>query len=465
MFVDSVKQVGKVRDSYVLGNGKRLIVTTNRLSAFDKVLHHVPYKGQVLNQLSAWWFAQTRDIIPNHLISVPEPTMSLVHDVKPLPIEVIVRGYITGVTSTALWQRYAMGERTIYGYTFPEGLRKNQKLPTSIITPTTKGGPTGHDERLTCEEVVSKGFLDAATWQTVQQAALALFARGQQVAERAGLLLVDTKYEFGIAADGQVMLIDEVHTPDSSRFWKADSYADRVGAGLEPENCDKEFIRLAYVERGYNGEGEAPILPDAVWEEASRRYIRIYEQLTGEVFVPSPNAHKPEMAPALVKKEGGPLAVIIAGSKADEGHFGQIVQSLQHFGIASVVRIASAHKTAEHALEILKHYEADGRPKVYITVAGRSNALSGFIDGYVRSPVIACPPPSDMFGGADIYSSLRMPSGISPALVLDPQNAAFLAARIFALFSPDLADKVKAFQQKQRDTIVAADETYANQQR
>ena len=278
------KQTGKVREWYDLLDGKRLIVTTDRLSAFDRILAKVPYKGQVLNQLSAWLFEQTKDIIANHLISVPDPNVSIVTTVQPLSIEVIVRGYITGVTSTALWYRYSIGERNIYGYDFPEGLKKNQALPKPIITPTTKGGETGHDERLTCAEVTEKGLLDEKTWNQVQAAALAIFKRGQEVANKAGLILVDTKYEFGIALDGSVMLIDEVHTPDSSRYWKANTYQEKFNAGEEPENFDKEFVRIAYAEKGYRGDGEIPAMPNELWAAASERYITIYEMLTGKTF-------------------------------------------------------------------------------------------------------------------------------------------------------------------------------------
>jgi phosphoribosylaminoimidazole-succinocarboxamide synthase len=205
---------------------------------------------------------------------------------KPLPVEVIVRGYITGVTSTALWYRYSLGERDIYGYQFPDGLQKNVILPEPIITPTTKGGVTGHDERLTCAEVVEKGFLDAKTWVQVQTAALSIFKRGQEVALAAGLILVDTKYEFGCAPDGNVVLIDEVHTPDSSRFWKADTYPERFSAGEDPDNFDKEFVRIAYADKGYRGDGGIPSMPDELWVSASERYIRIYEMLTGRTFEP-----------------------------------------------------------------------------------------------------------------------------------------------------------------------------------
>lgn len=278
------RQSGKVRDWYELPNGERLIVTTDRLSAFDIVLARVPYKGQVLNQLSAWWFEQTKDLIPNHLISIPDPNAAIVRVANPLMVEVIVRGYITGVTSTALWYRYSLSEREIYGYTFPDGLQKNATLSEPIITPTTKGGATGHDERLTCAEVVEKGLLDAKTWKQVQTAALAIFKRGQEVARKAGLILVDTKYEFGLASDGSVILIDEVHTPDSSRFWKADTYEARFAAGEDPENFDKEFVRLEYAKQGYRGDGTPPVMPAELWAAASERYITIYELLTGKKF-------------------------------------------------------------------------------------------------------------------------------------------------------------------------------------
>ncbi len=282
------KRSGKVRDIYPLAAGdeaRLLLVTTDRLSAFDRILAAVPYKGQVLNQLAAWWFAQTQSIIPNTLLSVPDPNAAVMRQAKPFPVEVVVRGYITGVTSTALWYRYSLGEREIYGYRFPDGLQKNAALPEPIITPTTKGEGGAHDERLTCAEVVEKGYLDSATWDQVMAAALAVFKLGQQVAQQAGLILVDTKYEFGRTADGQVALIDEVHTPDSSRFWKAGSYTERFQAGEEPENFDKEFVRLEYARQGYRGDGEPPEMPADLWAAASQRYISIYEMLTGVSFV------------------------------------------------------------------------------------------------------------------------------------------------------------------------------------
>jgi phosphoribosylaminoimidazole-succinocarboxamide synthase len=280
------KSVGKVRESYPLANNNRLIITTDRFSAFDRVLAAVPYKGQVLNQLAAWWFQQTADIISNHVIELPDPNALIAIETGPLPIEVIVRGYISGVTSTALWYRYQQGERNIYGYQFPEGLQKNQLLPEPIITPTTKGGATGHDERLTCAEVIEKKLLDVETWEYLQEIAIKLFKRGQLLAQRAGLLLVDTKYEFGRTKDGKILLIDEVHTPDSSRYWRVENYQQCFAQGIEPENFDKEFIRLAYVAQGYRGEGVPPEMSDNLWVTLSQRFIKIYEMLTGEKFIP-----------------------------------------------------------------------------------------------------------------------------------------------------------------------------------
>lgn len=278
------KRAGKVRDAYPLSDEKILFVTTDRLSAFDRILACVPYKGQVLNQLAAWWFEQTRDIIQNHALFIPDPNVLIARMAVPFRVEVVVRGYITGVTTTALWYRYNLGEREIYGYRFPDGLRKNQALPQPIVTPTTKGDAGAHDERLTSAQVVSENYLDAPTWYRVVDAALDLFQRGQQIAERAGLILVDTKYEFGRALDGTILLIDEIHTPDSSRFWKAASYKTRFENGDEPENFDKEFVRLAYAQKNYRGDGEPPNMPDDLWIQASERYITIYEMLTGKGF-------------------------------------------------------------------------------------------------------------------------------------------------------------------------------------
>jgi phosphoribosylaminoimidazole-succinocarboxamide synthase len=290
---------GKVRDIFMLDDDRRLIVTTDRLSAFDRILTAIPFKGQVLNQLSAFWFEKTVDIVRNHVIEVPDPNVSLVHECETLPVEVVVRGYITGVTTTALWYRYSLGERHIYGYDFPEGMRKNQELPDPIITPTTKGREGEHDERITCSEAVDRGLVDAELWSQVEAAALALFRRGQEIARQGGLILVDTKYEFGLGQDGKLMLIDEVHTPDSSRFWLADGYEERVAQGKEPENFDKEFLRLWYADRGYRGDGDPPKATRELVVQVSERYMALFEKLTGQPFQPAAYPAQPRIVEAL----------------------------------------------------------------------------------------------------------------------------------------------------------------------
>jgi len=286
---------GKVRDAYPLPGGQRLLITTDRLSAFDRILGTVPCKGQVLNQLSAFWFQETETIIANHLLQVPDPNAAVVTACEVFPVEVVVRGYFTGVTKTALWYRYEQGERVIYGHRLPEGLRKNEPLPAPLITPTTKGGPTGHDERLTPQQVVDEGWLDRETWDQVQEAALALFHFGQERAQQAGLLLVDTKYEFGQGPDGTIRLVDEVHTPDSSRFWLAATYEERLAQGEEPENLDKEFVRLRYAWQGYRGDGPPPPLSADLAAALSARYIQVYERLTGQEFRPADYPAEPRI--------------------------------------------------------------------------------------------------------------------------------------------------------------------------
>jgi phosphoribosylaminoimidazole-succinocarboxamide synthase len=277
---------GKVRISYAYGEGRRLFVTTDRLSAFDRVIAGVPYKGQVLNQLSAWWFERTTDVVANHVVAVPDPNVLVARAAKPMPVEVIVRGYITGVTSTSLWRQYADGARTIYGYHFPEGLLKNTELSSSIVTPTTKAEHGGHDEPLSPDDVTRKGLVSHPLWRKAQDAAVELFARGQEIARSAGLILADTKYEFGTTPSGELLLIDEVHTPDSSRYWVAATYEERLRAGDEPESLDKEVVRRALIDAGYDGNGTPPMLDDAVWEATSQRYIDAYERLTGLKFQP-----------------------------------------------------------------------------------------------------------------------------------------------------------------------------------
>lgn len=279
---------GKVRDFFMLPDGRRrVLITTDRLSAFDHNVGLVPYKGQVLNQLSTWWFGKTQDIVPNHFLASPDPNITIARETQAILLEVVVRGYITGTTSTSLWTRYEAGEREIYGIRFPDGLHKNEPLHETIITPTTKTRD-GHDERLTNVEVVERGFATAEVWKKIQATALALFERGQETAAAAGLILVDTKYEFGLMPNsGDLVLIDEIHTPDSSRFWDAHTYPLRLEMGVEPDNFDKELVRLWYVSRHYRGEGTPPPMSEALIVATSERYQAVYERLTGTPFEPA----------------------------------------------------------------------------------------------------------------------------------------------------------------------------------
>lgn len=277
---------GKVRESWRLAGGHRLLVTTDRISAFDRVIGTVEHKGQVLNQLAAWWFSRTADIVANHVISVPDPNALVAVDATPLPVEVVVRGRLTGSTSTSLLPRYEAGERVLYGHRLPEGLTAHGALPEPMITPTTKETGGAHDQPVTIDEVVARGLVEPGLWTQVQKAAIDLFARGTEIAADAGFVLADTKYEFGLGPDGELLLIDEVHTPDSSRFWAVDSMDDRIRAGLAPESYDKEPVRLALKAAGYSGSGPVPHLPEAVLADTSARYVELYERLTGLAFEP-----------------------------------------------------------------------------------------------------------------------------------------------------------------------------------
>ncbi|MBN1258680.1 phosphoribosylaminoimidazolesuccinocarboxamide synthase [Candidatus Peregrinibacteria bacterium] len=274
---------GKVRDTYE-HKGQRIIVTTDRQSAFDRILAAVPFKGAVLNLFSAFWFEQTKDICPNHIIAVPDPNVSIVKNLKMLPVEMVVRGYITGTTDTSAWVNYQKGMRTFCGVELPEGLKKNQKFDKPIITPTTKP-ETGHDEMISREEIIKRGLVPEATYKKMEECTLKVFARGQQLAAEKGFILVDTKYEFGLDDDGNVVLADEVNTPDSSRYWIAATYEERFARNEEPQNFDKEFLRLWFREHcdPYN-DPELPPAPDDLVEELSYRYIDIYEKLTGKAF-------------------------------------------------------------------------------------------------------------------------------------------------------------------------------------
>lgn len=277
---------GKVRDAYNLPDGRRVMIATDRQSAFDVVLASVPLKGQVLTQTAKFWFEQTEDICPNHVISFPDPNVTVAKRLDMLPIEIVVRDYLTGSTDTSVWKMYEAGKRTVYGHSVPDGLRKNDKLPATIITPTTKAEVGGHDAPITADEIISSGIMSAERWDELSRISLALFARGREVAAKHDLILVDTKYEFGVDETGAFILADEAHTPDSSRYWKAGSYESRHAAGEEPESLDKEFLRLWISQRCDPYTEPVPEIPGPTLIEFSSRYVTLYETVTGLPFSP-----------------------------------------------------------------------------------------------------------------------------------------------------------------------------------
>jgi len=275
---------GKVRDNYDLPDGRRILVASDRLSAFDIILTALPFKGEVLTQTARFWFDATRDICANHVIEYPDPNVLVCRRLKIMPVEIVVRDYLAGTTSTSIWSMYKAGQRTMYGVTLPDGMRENQKLDASIITPTTKAMDGAHDAPLTPDEIVARGLLTAAQWQETTRLALALFARGREIAARHGLILVDTKYEFGFDEAGNIVLADEIHTPDSSRYWFAGSYPQRFESGQRPQSFDKDFVRTWVTARCDPYKDPIPTIPDSVILDAARVYIQAYEMITGRSF-------------------------------------------------------------------------------------------------------------------------------------------------------------------------------------
>ena len=280
------KYEGKVRDNYSTRDGRRYIVVTDRISAFDRVLGTIPYKGQLLTKMAAFWFDKTKHLARNHMLSVPDPNVMECIECRPLPVEMVVRAYITGVTSTSVWTHYRDGKREFCGHTLPDGLKKNDKLPHPILTPSTKAEKGGHDISASRAEILAITKMPDEQFDAAAQIAMSLFEAGRAHAAARGLILVDTKYEFGISPDGAVMVIDEIHTPDSSRYWFTESYRERHARGEEPESFDKEYLRRWLAGEGYVGEGPVPKIPDEIRVEAARRYVEAYERITGITFEP-----------------------------------------------------------------------------------------------------------------------------------------------------------------------------------
>ncbi|HEV8245543.1 MAG TPA: phosphoribosylaminoimidazolesuccinocarboxamide synthase [Polyangiaceae bacterium] len=281
------KYEGKVRDNYSLGDGRRIIITTDRISAFDRVLGTLPLKGQVLNFAAAWWFEKTRHIASNHVLAVPDPNVLLARECQLLPVEMVVRAYLTGTTSTSIWVHYAGGARDFCGHRLPDGMRKHQRLPEPLLTPSTKAEKGSHDVSASRAEILQSAAMPAADFDRAAELAMALFAEGQRLCAARGLILVDTKYEFGKTPEGEIVVIDEIHTPDSSRFWYEKSYEERFAAGQDPESFDKEYVRRYLAELGFRGDGPIPPIPDEVKIEAVRRYVEAVERITGETFRPN----------------------------------------------------------------------------------------------------------------------------------------------------------------------------------
>ena len=277
---------GKVRDSYVSGD-RRILIASDRISCFDVVVGTIPFKGQVLNQLAAFWFEKTRDLAPNHVIAVPDPMVTVARECTPVPIEFVFRAYLTGSSSTSIWKAYAAGERLYCGHRLPDGMKKHQRLQAPLLTPTTKAEKGEHDELISRDELVARGAISAERYDAAERFLARLFAAGQSWATTRGLILVDTKYELGLDASGNFVVIDEIHTPDSSRYWYTDGYAEAFAKGEDPKSLDKEYVRRWLQERGYHGDGAPPTLPDDVRCEAARRYIETYERITGRAFEPA----------------------------------------------------------------------------------------------------------------------------------------------------------------------------------
>ena len=441
---------GKVRDIYELNSEKDqlCVMHSNRLSAFDRHICDVPKKGTILNLLSKYWFNKTRHIVPNHLLHADENGM-VVKKCTPFAVEVVVRGYITGNTKTSLWTHYNNGAREYSGIKFPDGLRKHQKIDT-VITPTTKGEV---DEPISAEDIVARKLMTQDEWDYVSRVALELFKYGQEHAEERGFLLVDTKYEFGKDSHGNILLIDELHTCDSSRFWVANSYKERMIMNQEPEKLDKDCIR-DYIKADdsldpYQKDDESQIQfqfprknnPDVEAEDlaqiyhVSKTYEKFYNQMTqSKLHSSSDGMVTSEELYNTYLEDYEPTAVIVAGSVSDKEHVQKLENAMKNQGVATVSYYSSAHKNTEHVLSIIHKHDSKPKKVVWVTVAGRSNALSGVVAANSRNPVIGCPPFKDKMDMAtNINSTLQCPSKVPVMTILEPGNVAISIRRIFNL--------------------------------
>ena len=421
---------GKVRDSLRVDDQSRLLVVSDRLSAFDRVLKTpIPMKGEVLSRLSNWWFERTADIVPNHVLRVVDPIATQVREVKPILIEMVVRGYLTG----SMGRAYAAGARSFCGAEVPDGLTPNARFPEPLVTPTTK---EKNDRPITPDEIVSEGWTTAERFEQMRAIALRLFERGTQVLAEKGLILVDTKYEFGLLGD-DLILIDEIHTPDSSRMWAQTAY-ERDPLAVEAH--DKEYVR-AWL-RDHRRDGEYPAeLPEDVVRETTRRYVDIFEQVTGqrlEIGTEDPRTRLARHLHAAGLIRDGFVAIVM-GSPADIEHANKMKAVIESHGIYADLRVCSAHKNGEDLPGLLAEYNEAVEPGAIIAVAGLSNGLGGALAANSCLPVISCPPFKDgMDMLLNLNSSLMMPSAVPNMTVVRPKEAA--AAALRALNLPRLKD-------------------------
>lgn len=429
----SLVKHGKVRDIYNVNNEIILFAHSDRLSSFDRHICDVPGKGNILNLLSSWWMRQTRHIIDNHIISKFD-NLLVARRCEVIPIEVIVRGYMTGSTETSLWTHYSKGVRDYCGVNFRDGYVKNQVLDAPVVTPTTKGDK---DELISSTDIISRCILNESQWRYVHDIALRLFEYGQRVSDRNGLILVDTKYEFGIDTRGKIILIDELHTCDSSRYWVKSSYQQLFDTKKEPQKLDKDAIR-DYVKSVCDPYtvSSIPEIPNDRVSSVLNCYVNCYKQLTGnglEIMAYQGNAfdvtHEFNRYIRFGHKN---LVFIISGSTSDSEFVSKIQSELNKVNILHTYVVASAHKSTAKVLELLTELNDSDRNIIFVTVAGRSNALSGVVAAQSRFPTIACPPfkdKLDMF--TNINSSLQCPSSVPVMTILEPQNVALTCQRIF----------------------------------
>jgi phosphoribosylaminoimidazole-succinocarboxamide synthase len=408
---------GKVRNIYKLGDKYLLMKASDRVSSFDRHIGTIPGKGELLNKMSEFWFNKTKHIIDNHLIST-QNEVALVHKCTPFKIEMVVRGYITGNTTTSLWTHYNDGSRLYSGNKLPEGLVKNQKLKTPIVTPTTKGKV---DRPISKTTIVEEGYMTQEECDYIYRKSLELFAFGQKIADKAGFILVDTKYEFGKTVDGKIILIDEVHTCDSSRYWLKGSYQGRFEKFIEPEKLDKDCVRDWVKSQCDPYKDDIPSLPEEIITKAYGCYKCFYDTIS--LDRPVTPTFNPEN-----------LVVIVSGSNKDSDHVEKLVKEINKENILVDTYVASAHKNTRKVLELIDRYNMDTRNIIWVTVAGRSNALSGVVAANTKYPVIACPPFSnktDMI--VNVNSTLQCPSNVPVMAILEPINVALSIKRIFDL--------------------------------